>query len=49
MAHFRNSPPASGQVGVNHAYGVTGIGIACTAYKNTPPCNAADFLELVEN
>jgi hypothetical protein len=25
MALFRNSPPASGQVGVNHAFGVTGL------------------------
>ena len=25
MALFRNSPPALGQVGVNHAYGVTGL------------------------
>jgi hypothetical protein len=28
MALFSNLPPASGQVGVNHADGVTG-GIAC--------------------
>jgi len=25
MALFRNSPPAPGQVGVNHALGVTGL------------------------
>ena len=25
MALFSNSPPASGQVGVNHAVGVTGL------------------------
>jgi hypothetical protein len=25
MVLFRNSPPASGQVGVNHAFGVTGL------------------------
>jgi len=36
--------------GVNHAKDVTGrCGIACTAYTNTPPRNAADFLELAEN
>jgi hypothetical protein len=36
--------------GVNNAKDVTGrCGIACAAYKNTPPRNAADFLELAEN
>ncbi len=42
MALFHNSPPGSGQVGVNR-------GIACAAYKSMPPRNAADFLELAEN
>jgi hypothetical protein len=46
MALFRN-------FGVNHANGVTEGGqvggIACAAYRSTPPRNAADFLELAKN
>ena len=43
MALFRN-------FGVNHAKDVTGrCGIACAAYKSTPPRKAADFLELEKN
>ena len=50
MALFHNSPPGSGQVGVNHANGVTEggqvVGIACGEYtiqNSTPPCYAADL------
>jgi hypothetical protein len=49
MALFHNSPPASGQVGVNHTEGGQVDGIACAAYTSKPPRNAADFLELAEN
>jgi hypothetical protein len=49
MALFLNSPPASGQVGVNFAEGGHVGGIACAANRSTPPRNAADFLELAEN
>ena len=49
MALFSNSPPASGQIGVNHTEGGQVGGIACAAYTSTPPRNAADFLELAEN
>jgi hypothetical protein len=50
MALFRNSPPASGQIGVNHAKDLTGrCGIACAAYTSLPPRNAGEFLELAEN
>jgi hypothetical protein len=49
MALFSNSPPASGQVGVNLAEGGQVGGIACAAYKSTPPRDAAVFLELAEN
>jgi hypothetical protein len=42
MALFRN-------FGVNLAEGGQVGGIACAAYKSTPPRNVADFLELAEN
>jgi hypothetical protein len=42
MALFRN-------FGVNLAEGGQVGGIACAAYRSTPPRNAADFLELAEN
>jgi hypothetical protein len=50
MALFSNSPPVSGQIGLNHANGVTEDrqlgGIACVAYNGTPPRYSADLPRL---
>jgi hypothetical protein len=43
MALSHNSPPASGQFGVNHASGVTGL------QDRLPPRNAGAFLERAKN
>jgi hypothetical protein len=48
MALFRNSPPASGQVGFNHALGVTSLESASATFASRPPRNAADFLEIAK-
>jgi hypothetical protein len=50
MALFRNSPPVSGQIGLNHANGVTEGGqvggIACVVYNSTPSRYTADLPRL---
>ena len=43
MALFRNSPPASGQIGVNRRNRLCGI------QNRLPPRNSTDFLELAKN
>jgi hypothetical protein len=47
MALFSNSPPASGQIGFNHANDVTEggqvVGIACVAFNSSPPRYTADL------
>jgi len=48
MALFNNSPPGSGQVGVNHAEGGQVGGIVCAAHTSAPPRNSTDVLELAK-
>jgi len=49
MALFRNSPPASGQVGVNHAKDVTGLRNRLCGVQKYASAQFLDFLELAEN
>jgi hypothetical protein len=49
MALFRNSPPASGQVGVNHALGVTGLRNRLCGVHEYASAQCLDILELAEN
>ena len=53
MVLFSNSPPASGQIGINHAYGVTnGVTDLQNRLSSAHECASAqffDFLELAEN
>ncbi len=49
MALFRNSPPASGQVGVNHASGVTGLRNCLCGIQQYASAQFLDFLELAKN
>jgi hypothetical protein len=49
MALFLNSPPASGQVGVNHAKDVTGRRNRLCDVQEYASVQSLDFLELAEN
>ena len=49
MVLFRNSPPASGQIGVNHACGVTGQRNRFCGAHEYAFAPFLDFIELAEN
>jgi len=49
MALFRNSPPASGQIGVNHACGVTGQRNRLCGIHKYASEQLLDFLEFTKN
>ena len=49
MAIFRNSPPASGQVGLNHAKDVTGLRNRLYGIQKYASAQFLDFLELAKN
>ena len=49
MAFFRNSLPASGQIGVNHACGVTRLRNRLCGEQESASAPFLDFLKLAEN